>query len=72
MKCICGYEQGNDWVIPEGKEIEEYVEVNPKGEKFIEINGNFTINSVMRYAYNIKEVRLYACPECGTAKMVEN
>ena len=58
MKCICGYEQGMAWVGEDPSE-EEYVEVNPKGEKFIKVNGNFTINSEMQWdGKTIKEVKL--------------
>ena len=71
MKCVCGYEQGMDWITPEGKEVEEYVEVNPDGDKFRKIKGYFNLETNESWTDGA-EVRLYACPECGTIKAVEN
>ena len=62
MKCVCGYEQGMDWVE------EEYVEINPHEEEFIRIKGNFT--TAKEYD-RVEEVSMYACPECKTVQMKE-
>ena len=65
MKCVCGYEQGMAWVGEDPSE-EKYIEVNPHGNEFIRIKGNFTIDE--EYG-SVTEVGMYACPECGTVKM---
>lgn len=72
MKCVCGYEQGMGWV-DNGTGSDEFIEVNPNCDEFQRIKGTFTINcEPMRYGIGIKEVFLYACPECGTVKMVNS
>ena len=65
MKCVCGYRKGMEWV-DNGIDADEYVEVNPTGDEFIRIKGNFT--TAKEYD-RVEEVSMYACPECGTVQM---
>ena len=60
MKClICKHEQGYGWVE------NEYKEINPGEDEFIQIKGNFTINKEGCEGYDIiVEVYLYGCPKC--------
>ena len=70
MKCVCGYEQGYNWVGEDPSE-EEYIEVNPDGDKFRKIKGYFNLETNESWSDGA-EVRLYSCPECGTVQAVEN
>lgn len=56
MKCpVCNYEYIKDYVKPE----------NDKGdEKFIFIDGHFTVKNTSYYG-GIHEVGLVACPKCN-------
>ncbi len=63
MYCeACGHEKGHKY-----NEYHEYKEINPDGEAFIEIKGNFTVD----IDYRLEEVSLYACPICKTVTMVK-
>jgi len=64
MKCICGYEHENG--IGEDGEWNDFLKGD---EEFINIENRFQryIKGVNEY----REVYLYACPKCGTIKMVE-
>ena len=44
MKCVCGYEQGMGWVGKDPSE-EEFIEVNPDGDKFRKIKGYFNLDT---------------------------
>lgn len=69
MKCVCGYEQGMDWVGEDPSE-EKYIEVNPDGDKFRKIKGHYVVESNDSWTDG-SQVNLYACPECGTVRMQE-
>ncbi len=64
MKCVCGYEQGWKWDNNENNMIE----VNPNGDKFIKINGCFTVDNTIDGSshYDKREIWLCICPKCNT------
>ena len=73
MKCLCGYEKvGYAWRTVKkaikGQIIEKdnWINVDPKKEAFIEILGHFTIKEDDGHT---KLVDIYACPKCGTIRM---
>jgi hypothetical protein len=71
MKCVCGYYHLKDWQIDDKDEVFKADIKKNNGEKeFIHIKGSFTIDR--EYGYGIREVYLYACPECGTIQMVKD
>jgi hypothetical protein len=70
MKCVCGYEQGMGWV-DNGIDADEYIEVNPDGDKFRKIKGYFVIETGESWSPD-RQVNLYGCPECGTVQMERN
>lgn len=63
MKCVCGYERIsiNDYDNFENKEVGT--------EDFIEIKGIYTVDNKDSWYGGLKEVQIFACPECGTLKM---
>jgi hypothetical protein len=60
MKCICGYEKGQNWVDDKLKEI------NPEGKDFINIEGKFLIEDS---SIGKREAFLYACPKCNIVQL---
>lgn len=57
MKCLCGYE------------YDAIEKSDGENEPFHYISGStFKIRSTIRYG-NEEEVKLLACPKCGTVKM---
>lgn len=75
MECVCGFEQGYAWITPEGESDwdSENIMVNPSGDRFIKIDGGFTVDSEMRWdSGTTKKVRLYACPKCATIQLKED
>jgi hypothetical protein len=65
IKCAaCGHTKINSYDF----DAQEYVN---KGEDFIRIDGSFTIPNEDSYYYPpVRKVYLYACPICGTVKMI--
>jgi acetone carboxylase gamma subunit len=67
MKCVCGYEHQfglND----KGNWQDDLV-----GDKeFIKITGSTFRITPYSWSSDKVDVRLYACPECGTVRMVED
>lgn len=56
MECkACGYIYDRDYIKPE---------LSVGDEKFIEINGSFTINRD-EYGNPIIKIQLYICPKCS-------
>lgn len=71
MKCpVCGYEQGFNWVECEDGNS-HFEEVNPEGEKFIHLQGNFFAKEEGNYSDDAYEVEVYACPKCRTLRVSE-
>lgn len=63
LKCpACGYEY-------EYKIAKNMLEVIKGDDDFIEIDGNFTIKSQSNG--QLERVFLFACPKCGSIKMVQ-
>jgi len=62
MKCICGYENRD------GEFDDNTLKIirETHKEKFIKIEGNFTIEEDY---VGIYRTRIFACPECNTLKM---
>lgn len=63
LKCpSCGYEY-------ECKITEKGLEIIKGDKDFVEIDGNFTTKS--QDSEQIERVFLFACPKCGSVKMVQ-
>jgi len=66
MKCVCGYEHRHgEWDPETQKVIHE-----SDGEKFTYIKGTFLVENTGWHG-GTREVSLYACPKCGTIKLVD-
>ena len=67
MKCVCGYVYQEEIKSPTGNWRDDIL---AEGERpFIRIDGKFTVQCRGNWEDYIKDVRLYACPECGTVRM---
>lgn len=68
MKCVCGYEHVAEYVR-ETKTCKSII-----GDKeFLRIEGSFVVSKERDYGPDdLKKVTLYACPECGTIKMIKS
>jgi acetone carboxylase gamma subunit len=64
MKCVCGYEHTEEW----DSEIKAYKTITGDSD-FIEIDGKFTVNDGDPWHRNQRDIRIYACPKCGTLKI---
>ena len=68
MECkACGYKESK--VFFDGEEMVEIDHDQEPVNRFIKINGNFTMERQMNYGTGIEPVKLYACPECYTVIM---
>lgn len=67
MKCVCGYYHMEDWEIErEDAVFQDELRKNNGSKEFIRLGGQFTIGNDHR---DLREVKLYVCPECGTVHM---
>lgn len=64
-KCICGHVKASEWEL---NTLNGVTNDMVNAEEFIRIVGTFYANSG-GYCSD-RKVDLYACPECGTVKMV--
>lgn len=66
MKCLCGHKNKHNELD------EKYNIIKENDNKFIKINGNFTVvRDEDGYHEHQKNVFLYACPICNTIQMKE-
>ena len=64
MKCICGYEQLEDYETEDGKAVgdEKFVRIDCFGKAFE------TDKSTGSYIGEYEKVHLYGCPKCHTVQ----
>jgi len=65
VKCVCGYEKIGKIIDDNG----HYGDADPEKEDFKEIRIIGKVYDEWLREFNIKELTLKVCPECGTVKM---